>query len=246
MVGTHVLLASLSVCGGIMELLARLLTVGTTNVANWLAKDFNLNNWTSDNDGTGWRVLEMIHMITNGMTLWVDAFETLAFFGITSVFFYSVAKEPKYRVKSSAMLEETIVGIELEGSDNSVSSAKPCSSPQPPAAAFAAVSLKVPCKPSFNKCFIYYGLVIGVFSLLDFIADVLRFVNWKVFGSLSMAMNILVGVFLLPIWLLCLARQLPLVTERFERSQRWAEIRSEGDDGERTSLVIKGGDVELS
>ena len=40
--------------------------VGMNNAAIWLAKDFNLSSWTSENDGTGWRVLEMIHMVTHG------------------------------------------------------------------------------------------------------------------------------------------------------------------------------------
>lgn len=58
----------LAVFGGLIELLARLLMVGMTNASMWLAKDFNLDNWTSEtsNDGTGWRVLEMIHTVTHG------------------------------------------------------------------------------------------------------------------------------------------------------------------------------------
>ena len=47
-------------------MLARLLLVGMNNAAEWLAKDFNLDSWTSENDGTGWRVLEMIHIVTRG------------------------------------------------------------------------------------------------------------------------------------------------------------------------------------
>ena len=78
--GLHMALASLGICGGIIELLARLLTVGMTNAAQWLAKDFNLDNWDTTGDGTGWRVLEMIHIVTRGMILWIDAFEALAFF----------------------------------------------------------------------------------------------------------------------------------------------------------------------
>ena len=78
----------MGICGGIIELLARLLTVGMTNAAQWLAKDFNLDDWDSEGDGTGWRVLEMIHIVTRGMVLWIDAFEALALLGIAIVIFY--------------------------------------------------------------------------------------------------------------------------------------------------------------
>ena len=57
----------LVLCGGIVELLARLLTVGMTNASQWLAKSFNLEDWTQEGgDGTGGRVLEMIHVVTSG------------------------------------------------------------------------------------------------------------------------------------------------------------------------------------
>lgn len=56
----------LAVCGGIIELLARLFYAGMMNASQWLAKDFNLDDWGGEPEGTGWRVLEMIHIVTRG------------------------------------------------------------------------------------------------------------------------------------------------------------------------------------
>eukprot|EP00571_Detonula_confervacea_P016053 CAMPEP_0172307906 /NCGR_PEP_ID=MMETSP1058-20130122/8664_1 /TAXON_ID=83371 /ORGANISM="Detonula confervacea, Strain CCMP 353" /LENGTH=360 /DNA_ID=CAMNT_0013020213 /DNA_START=124 /DNA_END=1206 /DNA_ORIENTATION=+ len=250
-VGVHMLLAALAICGGIIELLARLLTVGMTNASMWLAKDFNLDNWDSEGDGTGWRVLEMIHIVTRGLLLWIDAFEALALFGIVVVIFYSVATEPKFKTKrSSSILVESeddadvasgssatatsgVIGdTELSGTDNTPSS-------PPPSSAFAAVSSKVPVKPTFTKCFAWYGLFVGLLAIVDFLADVLRFVDWKVFGRIAMATNALLGVIFLPIWLLCLASQLPGATERFEREERRASIFLSDLDDEKSALTGK-------
>lgn len=245
-VGAHMLLAALAICGGIIEFLARLLTVGMTNASQWLAKDFNLDDWDSEGDGTGWRVLEMIHIVTRGMLLWIDAFEALAIFGIVAVIFYSVATEPKFKTKrSSSIIVENEDGADAASGSAAalgepVVSAAPSTSPSPPTAAFAAVSTKTPIKPTFPKCFAWYGLFIGLLAILDFLADVLRFVDWKLFGTMAMATNALLGVIFLPIWLLCLARHLPEATERFERAEKRASILSD----ETTKLT--GDEREIS
>ncbi|KAL3792303.1 hypothetical protein HJC23_006215 [Cyclotella cryptica] len=185
------------------------------------------------------------------MTLWVDAFETLAIFGIVTVLFYSVYTEPKYKLQScpetlqdnqpgdvdTSVSTMDRVGAELEGSINTSESTNPAS--QPPASAFKAISNKVDFTPTFSKCFISYGLFIGAFAILDFIADVLRLMNWHVFGHLSMAMNVIVGIVFLPIWLLIFAKQLPEATSRFERTQRWEGMIGNGDD-ETSGLMRKG------
>jgi len=185
-IGMHMALASLGICGGIIELLARLLTVGMTNAAQWLAKDFNLDNWDTTGDGTGWRVLEMIHIVTRGMILWIDAFEALAFFGITFIIFYSSATEPKFRTKRSASIlaesedsADAASGSSALVSDSGVSNGATPSSP-PPSKAFGHT--KVPLKPTFSKCFARYGVFVGFLALIDFFADILRFVDWQLFG----------------------------------------------------------------
>lgn len=228
----------LAIFGSLNELIARLLMVGMTNAAMWLARDFNLDDWTEVGDGTGWRVLEMIHIVTHGMTLWVDAFETLAMFGIVSILFYSVATEPKYKIKSvegdfdDTRSDMDRIGVELE----EFGSTRRLNFNEPPASAFSHT--KIPIPRTFNKCFLYYGLFIGGLCIIDFIADVLRFVNWMVFGRIAMAINVVVGVILLPIWLLIFAKQLPIATERFERMQHRYEMMDE--DAEKPSLIGKG------
>mmetsp|Transcript_22002 Transcript_22002/g.46300 ORF Transcript_22002/g.46300 Transcript_22002/m.46300 type:complete len:368 (-) Transcript_22002:219-1322(-) len=260
LVGPHVMLAMLAVCGGIIELLARLFYAGMMNASQWLAKDFNLDDWGGEPEGTGWRVLEMIHIVTRGMLLWVDAFEALTFFGIVVILFYSVStertiiKQTLDSERSRAENDNKSISVDGESSsdvgdeDESTTrqrQKKPHSS-TPPLSAFAAVSgntstTLIIVKPSFTKRFVYFGLLIGIISLVDFIADVLRFVNWKLFERIAMATNIIVGVILLPIWLLCLAWQLPGATERFERAEGRAKILLDRyGNGEGAGLISKG------
>lgn len=263
-VGAHMSLAALAIVGGIIELLARLLTVGMTNASMWIAKDFNLDNWTGSesDDGIGWRVLEMIHIVTRGLLIWIDAFEALAIFGIVVVLFYSIYTEDKFRVnlnsmpakveKSSSIIVQNddkadaasggastsgVIGdTELSGSTYRSDSNQ---TPPPPSSAFAATSSKIPIKPTFNKCFAWYGLFVGLLAILDFLADVLRFVDWKLFGRIAMATNVLLGVIFLPVWLLCLAAQLPAATARFEREERRAGIVGHSVGDETAALMGK-------
>lgn len=240
----------MAIAGSIIELLARLMTVGMTNASEWLARDFNLDDWDTQGDGTGWRVLEMIHIVTRGMTLWIDAFESLALFGIVALIFYSVMAEPKYKMKRSASQSIVVNGESSEddgadaasGTSGSTASTTAPASTSPPQSAFAAVSTKVPIKPTFTKCFAWFGLFIGTLAIVDFLADVLRFVDWKFFGRIAMATNVLLGAIFLPIWLLCLARQLPMATERFEREEKRAGILSGGDE----TASLTGNEHEIS
>lgn len=248
MVGPHLLLAAMAICGGLIELISRLMIVGMTNASQWLARDFNLDYWDHDGtqDGTGWRVLEMIHVVTHGMLLWIDAFEALALFGMVVVIFYSVATEPKFKTRRSSSIiveEEDSSGADAaSGSGASLGdSAVNAPSSSPPQSAFSEVTTKVPVEPTFTKCFAGYGIFVGLLALADFVADVLRFLNWSFFGRIAMATNALLGVIFLPIWLLCLARQLPGATERFERAEIRASILL---DDER--LALKGNEREIS
>jgi len=188
-----------------------------TNASLWLAQDFNLEDW-DDGDvmGTGWRVLEMIHIVTAGMLLWIDAFESLALFGIVSVIFYSIETEPRFEVKRRN--DNAAPAIVVENTWNE-DDASPSSGAAAPAGAAEVTTTKVPVKPTFSQCFANYGLFVGLLALLDFVADVCRFVNWSVFGRMAMAMNFVLGVIFLPMWLLCLARELPAATARYEREE---------------------------
>lgn len=79
LVGLHVTVAVLAITGATIELLSRLLIIGSMDAQRWMARDFNLDNWTNSgvNDFRGWQVLELVHIATQGMTLWVDAVEWL-------------------------------------------------------------------------------------------------------------------------------------------------------------------------
>lgn len=221
--------------GGIIELLTRLIAVGMNNAQEWLAKDFNLSDWGSDGEssGDGWRVLEMIHIVTRGMLLWIDSFEALTIFGIVIIMWYSVGLEPKFKsVKRSSLSVETgvvasspeSVSIIIEDEDETEESVGDDSQgvAQPPSSAFEPVSeyTKVEVKPTFTKCFTYYGLFVGFLSGIDFVAAVLRFINWPLFSKIAMATQILVGVIFLPIWLLIFAKQLGRATYSFEKEEQ--------------------------
>jgi len=93
--GIHVGISVLALGGSISELLAQLLTLGGSNTAEWIAKDFNLNNWTGEdsNDQIGWRTLEVAYLIMRGMILWIDAIEWLFLFGILTLLYFSVRSQ---------------------------------------------------------------------------------------------------------------------------------------------------------
>jgi len=255
LVGPHLLLASLGVVGGIIELLTRLIAVGMNNAQEWLAKDFNLSDWGSEGEssGDGWRVLEMIHIVTRGMLLWIDSFEALTIFGIVIIIWYSVGLEPKFKVVKRSLSVETgvvagspesesiIIEDEDEREESLVGDSQVVAptTQQPPSSAFDAVSAssKVELKPTFTKCFTYYGLFVGFLSVIDFVAAVLRFINWPLFSKIAMATQILVGVIFLPIWLLMFGKQLGRATDNFEREEQ-RRISLDGcTDDEVTGLL---------
>ena len=207
------------------------------NAQEWLAKDFNLSDWGSEGEssGDGWRVLEMIHIVTRGMLLWIDSFESLAIFGIVIIIWYSVGLEPKFKtVKRSSLSVDTGVvagspeseNITLEDeAEESLDDDSQVAAPttqQPPSSAFEAVSAstKVEVKPTFTKCFTYFGLFVGLLSAVDFVATVLRFINWPLFSRIARVTQGLVGVIFLPIWLVIFAKQLGRATESFEREEQ--------------------------
>lgn len=227
------------------------------NAQEWLAKDFNLSDWGSDGESSwdGWRVLEMIHIVTRGMLLWIDSFEALTIFGIVLIIWYSVGLEPKFKYvkKRSALSVETgvvagspesasIVIEDEEETEESVGDDSQVVAPttqQPPSSAFEAVSeyTKVEVKPTFTKCFTYYGLFVGFLSAIDFVAAVLRFINWPLFSKIAMATQILVGVIFLPIWLLMFAKQLGRATDGFEREEQRRIRLDDCTDDEVTGLL---------
>jgi hypothetical protein len=72
---------------------------GSTNAMEWIATDFNLDNWLSEdsNDGIGWKTLEVVHIAIRGTLLWVGAIEWLFLAGIFGLLYISVRTQ-QYRV----------------------------------------------------------------------------------------------------------------------------------------------------
>jgi len=167
-VAVHSLVCVLAMGGSVTELTANLLLVGAGNVGNWIAKAFNLDDWTGEGsgDGMGWRVLELTQLFAHGLIIWVDAIEFLAIFGIMVLLFLSVR---------------------AEGAD-----------------------------PTFSRCWSILGLVIGLLSLFDFLAAIMRLQNWRVYSFISLTITILNAMILLPSWLLVLGCQLPKARAKFE------------------------------
>ena len=81
----------LGVSGGICELIANLMTVGLRTVERWIYKSFNLHSWVNENDGSGYRVLELIHLMTNGKCVikWLQIFIKTSWLRLlTALFLY--------------------------------------------------------------------------------------------------------------------------------------------------------------
>ena len=108
---THTAIVVLALGGSITELVSRLLYIGTTATSNLLATKFNLENWINisggdaqaaedetvdvtaeDGDLIGWRVLEMIHIVMRGLTIWINSAEWLFLTGIFVLIYISVHK----------------------------------------------------------------------------------------------------------------------------------------------------------
>eukprot|EP00565_Helicotheca_tamesis_P008548 CAMPEP_0185728292 /NCGR_PEP_ID=MMETSP1171-20130828/3684_1 /TAXON_ID=374046 /ORGANISM="Helicotheca tamensis, Strain CCMP826" /LENGTH=251 /DNA_ID=CAMNT_0028396983 /DNA_START=292 /DNA_END=1047 /DNA_ORIENTATION=- len=94
-IGMHLLICALAVAGSITELLSRLMVVGVQNASEWVAREFNLDRWLSsgEDDGLGWRTLEVVHILTRSIALWVDAFNWLALSGILITLYCSMRKD---------------------------------------------------------------------------------------------------------------------------------------------------------
>jgi hypothetical protein len=156
----HVTVVVLAFGAATTELIGRVLYTGSTNAAQWLAKDFNLDNWLSEdsNDEIGWRTLEMIHVVVRGMLLWIDALEWLALFGISMLLFVSIQTQKDHLL---------------------------------------------------GRRWALFGVILGLFSIVDFAADVLRLESWRSFSEIAFVTTAINRVILIPGWLFWLGYQLP-------------------------------------
>ncbi len=87
----------------------------------------------------------------------------------------------------------------------------------------------------FSIWFNALGLAIGMFSLLDFITEILRVVDFRVFSRLAFVYAAVNRLVFLPVWLLLLGWKLPQALAQLEE-----ESKSQG-----TTQQAGGGEVEL-
>merc|ERR1712150_218394 len=98
MFGLHISIAALALGGSMSELLGHLMTIGFNNAVKWVVSRFNLDNWGVSEtgvDGMGWRVVEVLQVMGNGIVLWVDAFEWVALALITLFIALSIRSDAK-------------------------------------------------------------------------------------------------------------------------------------------------------
>jgi hypothetical protein len=177
---THIAIGTLAIGASLIELMSRLLFIGSSASTNWLANKFNLDNWvdldvTDGTDGDivaaptesgtkepgdmiGWRVLQMIGIVTRAMHHWIDAAEWLFLAAIFTLIYISV-------YKSEHML--------------------------------------------FPRNWARFGMGMGVLSFANFASDVLRLHVWMTppfFVTMTTAVTRFV---LMPVWLVWLSLLLP-------------------------------------
>lgn len=61
----------------------------------------------------------------------------------------------------------------------------------------------------FGMRWAYFGMLMACLGIVEFACAILRFENWITFSALGFIINVLNQLFLFPVWLLWLGRQLP-------------------------------------
>lgn len=83
---------------------------------------------------------------------------------------------------------------------------------------YASVNTLPPDGPVLTRGLAGFGLFIGLFSIADFIAGVLRLKDWSTFRTLTMLISVINRLVLLPIFLLVLGRQLPFALRQHKEA----------------------------
>jgi len=89
----HTAVAAFAIVACFTEVTSRLLFLGAWGSAEGIYSSFDLDSWISSNDQVGWRVLEVNWMIVEGLLQWVDAFEWICLFCITTFIYISVGTQ---------------------------------------------------------------------------------------------------------------------------------------------------------
>jgi hypothetical protein len=99
--GLHSAVVIVAMVMGMCELIVALMTVGARQSFQFITDTFELKDWNllsatddeSGNDGTGYRVLELIDFSVNGITTWMNAFEGICLCIIMTLLFLAVRGE---------------------------------------------------------------------------------------------------------------------------------------------------------
>lgn len=94
--GLHLWMNVLVFAGFFTECVSRLMTMGMENIVDWVSRQFNIKDWgasKSGRDDLGWKVVELLHTVNNGIIMWVEVFEWLAIGVIMFLVFVSISTE---------------------------------------------------------------------------------------------------------------------------------------------------------
>jgi len=95
-ISVHVAIGILVLTASLTEWISHVMYIGSSMTAALLSKDFNLNNWitndTEDPDMIGWRTLEVTHIITFGMVSIIGAIEWILLAIIMMMLHFSVRR----------------------------------------------------------------------------------------------------------------------------------------------------------
>eukprot|EP00543_Licmophora_paradoxa_P001207 CAMPEP_0202449714 /NCGR_PEP_ID=MMETSP1360-20130828/8431_1 /ASSEMBLY_ACC=CAM_ASM_000848 /TAXON_ID=515479 /ORGANISM="Licmophora paradoxa, Strain CCMP2313" /LENGTH=316 /DNA_ID=CAMNT_0049067741 /DNA_START=38 /DNA_END=988 /DNA_ORIENTATION=- len=99
-VGLHTAIAGFALGGALAEFMSRLLVFGSGTASEYIHRQFDLANWipssiatSGEPDLIGWRALELVVILTDGLTLWIDAFEWIALFFVMILLYFSVGTQ---------------------------------------------------------------------------------------------------------------------------------------------------------
>lgn len=96
-IGLHYMIFVLAMAGSIVEFMSSLLWIGTRGAMSWILRDFELSRWVQDatqDDGLGYKVVELIYTSTAGLLLWIDLIEAVILATIFLLVFFSVHFNP--------------------------------------------------------------------------------------------------------------------------------------------------------
>jgi len=103
---------------------------------------------------------------------------------------------------------------------------------------------------SFSTTWAHYAVVIGTLCWFDFLADILRLENWKVFMSVAIFISSLNMLILFPVWLLMLGKQLSMAKPVSHYDVAFNEdsfsVGNERSDRVEMHEVIRGGTTTTS